>query len=148
THHGEHQTSLLPGRLQILCAPLQYGIADGIQTVTAPQELEGARAQPGIYVDRHHVTPVAGSTEERQREERVLSIPVQGGTTSVDRFPLPFDDRVEALERLADVGGDVLTLARHLTPECRHRDALGGQRHRRSGPEADGARYDWVATVE
>jgi hypothetical protein len=112
THHGDDKPGLCRSRLQLLRAPLQNGIANGFGAVTAPQEIERPRVQPGVKIESHYVTPVARFTEERQFEEWVISIHAHRRRASVDRFPFPFEEAAEAPDSFPDVDMNVLSFAR------------------------------------
>src|SRR5215471_17551799 len=97
THFGENNPGLLCGRLQVVRAPLRYGIVNRFGAVTALQKIESARVQPGINVDSDHVTPIACFPEERNLPKWVISVRALGRTTSVDQFPFPLEKTREAL---------------------------------------------------
>ena len=65
-HHAHDDAFLRRGRLQLFPAPLQNGILNRFGAVPTSQEVERARAQPGVEIQRHHVTPISRFTEERQ----------------------------------------------------------------------------------
>jgi hypothetical protein len=117
---------------------MENGVLNGFDSLPAPEELEGARAQLGVEVQRHHVPTVACFTEERKGHEWAPEIPMSRGRASVDFFPFPFKETVKALESFPHVQRYVLPFPRSLSPERRHGHALRGQADCRHGAEADG----------
>src|SRR5208337_4110812 len=92
--------------------------------------------------------PVPRLAEERDSQEWIERVGARGRRASVDQFPLALEETGEALQRLADVNRDVLSLAGSRSPERGDRDALGREPDGGHGAEPDRARDDRVPTVE
>ena len=148
THHGDDKPGLCRGRLQLLRAPLQNGIANGFGAIAAPQEIQRPRLQPGVKVESHHVTPVACFTEERQFEERVIAIHTHRGRASVDRFPFPLEEAAEAPESFPDVDMNVLSFASSGFPERCHRYGFGSKGNSGHGAKSETAGHDRILSVK
>src|SRR3984957_13005177 len=106
-----------------------------------------ARLQPGVNVERNHVTPIACSPEERQLEERIVSRQEQGAA-SVHRFPFAFEESTEAPQSFPDIDMNVLSFAGARFPERCQRDGARSQADRGHGAEPEAAGYDRILSVE
>src|SRR5579863_3684381 len=131
THLGENKSGLLPGRLQLVRAPLQNRIIYGFVVVSGPQKSERARVQLRVNVESHHVTFIACFPKKRNLPEWVISIKVHGRATTIDRFPFPLKKAGETPESLPDVDMNVLSFPSLGFPECCKGYAPGSQTYRR-----------------
>src|SRR6202007_3147837 len=112
----------------------------------APKEIESAPLQPGVNVERDHVTPIACSPEEQQFEEWVVSRQQQGAT-SVDRFPFAFEETTEAPESLPDIAVNFLSFASVRFPERCQCDVLGGHADRGHRAKLAAAWHDRIPSI-
>jgi hypothetical protein len=146
-HHPEDEPGLRRGGLQLLRAPLQNGVTNGFATVSASEEIERARLQPGINVESHHVTPIACFPEERQLEEWVVPRQEQRAT-AVDRFPFAFEKTTETPESFADIDMNVLSFASLRFPQRRQRHRPGRQADRGHGAKLEAAGDDRIPSIK
>src|SRR5262249_16285460 len=123
-HLGEGK----PGRgrrvLQIICTPLQDGVAYGFRAGVAPQKTERASRQLGVNIYGDDMPPIARLVKQISINERVQGLLKDYGRTPVDGFPFELEETAEAPQRLADIDSDVLPLAGAVSPQRRHRHGL------------------------
>src|SRR5262249_57528713 len=99
-----------PGVVEVVGAPLAYGIVHGFGAGAALEQIERVRGQLGVRVQCYNVPPVLRFAEKRQCEEWIEGITEQRRGTSVDGFPFQVEETAKASQRLADVDGDILSL--------------------------------------
>src|SRR5262249_44268361 len=93
------------------------------------------------------VPPFAGFAKDGNVDERVQGLEEARGT-SIDGFPFLIEETGEALQRLADIHGDVLSVTRAESPQRRYGDGLGSQTDRRHRPKPKRAGNDRIVSVE
>src|SRR5262249_9185397 len=134
--------------LQIICTPLQYGVAYGLRAGVAPQQAERAGGQLGVNIYGHDVPAVARLVKQVWIDERVQRILEWRRGTSVDGFPFQLEEAAKAPQRLADIDADVLSLAGAVSPQRRNCYGLGGETDRRHAAKPMRAGDDRVRAVE
>src|SRR5262245_5021730 len=104
--------------------------------------------ESGVNVDSHHLTPITRFPEERNLPEWVISICAHGRTTSVYRFPFPFEETAETPESFPDIDMNVLSFSGLRSPQRCHGNGLGSQADPGHRAEPMRAGNDRILAVE
>src|ERR1700761_1347038 len=146
--HAHDKARLRRGIFKLFAVPLQNGIANRFGAVTASQEIEGARSQPGVHVQGEDMATIPCLVKERQLHERVVLVRSVGGWTTIQQFPFAFEEATKTPQRFSYVDSDVLAFAGAKLPNSRCRDGLGCQTDGGHRAEADRAGKDGVTAIE